>query len=586
MIKNKSIHFKERWPRLLLILLWLGFGSQARAQGFLRADGQRIVNEKNENVLLRGVGLGGWMLQEGYMLGINRDGQQHKIRERIEALIGPEKTARFYEAWLNDHTTRADIDSMKRWGFNSVRLPMHYALYTLPVNREPVKGKQTWLDKGFAMTDSLLAWCKANEMYLILDLHAAPGGQGNDLNISDRDPSSPSLWQSEANRTKTIALWRKLAQRYAREPWIGGYDLINEPNWGFTNPETDKNGTGEKNNGPLQELLHDITKAIRQVDKKHLIILAGNGWGNNYNGIVPTWDKNMALSFHKYWNFNDEAAVAHMLSMRERYNMPAWLGETGENSNVWFTEAITLLEKHNIGWAWWPLKKLGVNNPLQVRSNADYDKLVAFWNGAGTQPGAAVAWRGLQQLLADLRIANNLIQADVLDAMLRQPQSAETRPFRPHVLEKNLLIQAADYDLGRNRYAYFDLDTANYRVSTGKNTAGNRGRIYRNDGVDLAAKGNQIYVTHIENSEWLAYTINVAEAGSYKLVLRTANPLGSGIVSVSVNGMQAGARLEKSTEGGTALTTIAGIELGAGLQRMVLRAHAGNFDLYTLELSK
>ncbi|RZM07361.1 MAG: glycosyl hydrolase family 5, partial [Pedobacter sp.] len=200
--------------------------SKTTAQGYLKAEGKKIVNEKGENVLLRGVGLGGWMLQEGYMLRINNEGQQYRIRERLEDLMGAERTQEFYDLWLANHTRKIDIDSMKAWGFNSVRLPMHYNLYTLSVDKEPVAGQDTWLDKGFAMTDSLLAWCKANKMYLILDLHAAPGGQGNDLNISDRNPSKPSLWDSEANQKKTIALWKKIAERYADEPWIGAYDII------------------------------------------------------------------------------------------------------------------------------------------------------------------------------------------------------------------------------------------------------------------------------------------------------------------------------------------------------------------------
>ncbi|EDM35453.1 glycoside hydrolase, family 5, partial [Pedobacter sp. BAL39] len=163
----------------------------SNAQGFLKAEGKRIVNEQGENVLLRGMGLGGWMLQEGYMLGINEEGQQYKIRERIQALIGEKETNHFYQKWLSNHTTKADVEAMRSWGFNSVRLPMHFNLYTLSIEQEPVKGKDTWLEQGFAMTDSLLAWCKANQLYLILDLHATPGGQGNDFNISDRNPSLP-----------------------------------------------------------------------------------------------------------------------------------------------------------------------------------------------------------------------------------------------------------------------------------------------------------------------------------------------------------------------------------------------------------
>ncbi|HEX6427522.1 MAG TPA: cellulase family glycosylhydrolase, partial [Niastella sp.] len=379
----------------LLLLLTIMVRPEANAQGFLKASGKQVVNEKGQNILLRGVGLGGWMLQEGYMLRVNGQGMQHKIRSRIADLIGEEKTQTFYNTWLTNHTRKIDIDSMKAWGFNSIRLPMHYNLYTLPVDQERDPGKQTWLNKGFQMTDSLLAWCKANNMYLILDLHAAPGGQGNDLNISDRDPSKPSLWESEANRQKTIALWKKLAERYAHEPWIGGYDILNEPNWGFEDLTNDKNGLKEKGNQPLKQLMMDITKAIREVDKEHLLIIEGNGWGNNYNGILPTWDNNMVLSFHKYWNFNNTEAIQHILDTRNKYNVPVWLGETGENSNVWFTEAVQLLEANNIGWAWWPLKKLGFNNPLEVKPNAGYLALVDYWNGKGEKPSAKDAKKAL-----------------------------------------------------------------------------------------------------------------------------------------------------------------------------------------------
>jgi aryl-phospho-beta-D-glucosidase BglC (GH1 family) len=199
---------------LLFVLIFFAT-TKAGSQEFLKTDGKKIVAGNGENVLLRGIGLGGWMLQEGYMLRLNNDGQQYKIRQRIEALLSKEQTQEFYDVWLSHHTTKTDIDSLKAWGFNSVRLPMHYNLYTLPSDKEPVPGENTWLTKGFTLTDSLLSWCKSNGMYLILDLHAAPGGQGNDLNISDRDASKPSLWQSEANQEKTISLWKKLAERYA-----------------------------------------------------------------------------------------------------------------------------------------------------------------------------------------------------------------------------------------------------------------------------------------------------------------------------------------------------------------------------------
>src|SRR5580704_2542188 len=166
--------------RLFAFLLLCCFCFSVQGQGFLNAQGRLIVNGKGEKVILRGIGLGGWMLQEGYMLKLGKVGPQYRIRERITGLVGPEKAAAFYDRWLANDIRKIDIDSMAAWGFNSVRLPMHYALYTLPVDKEPVTGKDTWLEKGFALTDSLLNWCTADHIYLILDLHAAPGGQGND----------------------------------------------------------------------------------------------------------------------------------------------------------------------------------------------------------------------------------------------------------------------------------------------------------------------------------------------------------------------------------------------------------------------
>ena len=127
--------------------------TSAQTGGFLRAEGTRIVDETGAPVILRGMGLGGWVLQEGYMLQLGALGQQHVIRGRIADLIGEEKTEAFYAAWRANRTTKADIDAMGRWGFNSVRLPMHYDRLTLPVDQEPVAGRDTWKEEGFCLVD-------------------------------------------------------------------------------------------------------------------------------------------------------------------------------------------------------------------------------------------------------------------------------------------------------------------------------------------------------------------------------------------------------------------------------------------------
>ncbi|MCX2739921.1 cellulase family glycosylhydrolase [Pontibacter anaerobius] len=582
----KQLHARA-W--LLLLLGWISI-IHANAQGYLKADGKKIVNGQGEEVILRGMGLGGWMLQEGYMLRTGDvAGQQHVIRAKIQELIGPEKTADFYSAWLSNHTRKVDIDSMAAWGFNSVRLAMHYNLYTLPVEQEPVKGQNTWLEQGFAMTDSLLAWCKANNMYLILDLHAAPGGQGNDLNISDRDPNLPSLWESEENQQKTVALWRKLAERYADEPWLGAYDIINEPNWGFTDP-ADKNGCNEKQNEPLRKLMVDITKAIREVDQKHIIIIEGNCWGNNYSGVLPTWDNNMVLSFHKYWNYNNQEAIQGWLEHRDKYNVPIWLGETGENSNVWFTQAISLVERNGIGWCWWPLKKMGFNNPLEVKVDPGYQKILDFWKGKGPKPEAAEAYQALMQQAENTKLENCLYHKGVVDAMFRQVQTTETKPFNSNAVTAGTTLHAVDYDLGRNGYAYFDKDTANYYISTGGGrTPWNKGHVYRNDGVDIEDGPDGYYVSSFEEGEWLQYTLTVPKKGNYHLRLWVAADHKNGKVAVLPNGTETPKAIAVPNTGGTEnwqAVHIENVPLMQGKNVLRVRAVSGEFNLRSIQFEK
>jgi aryl-phospho-beta-D-glucosidase BglC (GH1 family) len=579
------------WICLLLFI----FSSQSvssQTNGFLKASGKWIVDGSGEHIQLRGIGLGGWMIQEGYMLHLNKEGQQYRIRQRIEALLTKDQTAEFYRAWLSNNTTRSDMDSLSSWGFNSVRLPMHFNLFTLPADEEPIPGKNTWIKTGFALTDSLVSWCKANHMYVFLDLHAAPGGQGNDLNISDRNPSKPSLWQSEANKQKTIALWRKIAERYAADSTVGGYDIINEPNWGFEDTAGDRNGLKEQKNQPLKQLMIDITKAIREVDKNHMIIIEGNGWGNNYHGILPAWDNNMVLSFHKYWNNNDQQSIQHILNFRDQYNVPVWLGETGENSNVWFTDAIRLFESNQIGWSWWPLKKLGNNNPLQIRSNIYYDSLSDYWTGKITMPPSKDhVYQGLMELAANARCENNIVHFDVVDAMIRQPFSNETKPFHANRIVSGSVIQAADYDFGVNGAAYFDRDTGNYYISTGKTSAGNRGRLYRNDCVDIyGVPGNpgSYYVGSIEDGEWLQYTIDVLRDGMYTIEMTIGSDQQDGLITLTDNGIPIAENV-KVPKTGSAVTgdkiKLTNVSLSQGIHRLRMTAVKGGFNFFSFSFN-
>jgi endoglucanase len=555
----------------------------AKSQTFLKAQGRIITDGKGNKVILRGMGLGGWMLQEGYMFKLGNTGQQHRIRARIEEVAGTTYAQQFYERWLTNHTRKIDIDSMASWGFNSIRLPMHYALYTLPAEKEPVAGQNTWIDKGFALTDSLLKWCKANHMYLILDLHAAPGGQGNDLAISDRDASKPSLWDSPANQQKTIALWKKLAQRYANEPYIGGYDIINEPNWGFEKA-TDTKGTDETKNAPLRQLMVDITKAIREVDKNHIIIIEGNGFGNNYRGIFPLWDNNMVLSFHKYGNFNTVGSIQGFLNMSRDNNVPLWMGESGENSNTWFTEAIKLVEGQNIGWSWWQEKKIGINNPLEIKLTPSYQKLLDYWYDKGSKPAQNEAIAALNEFLENIKLENNIYHRDVTDAMFRQVNTDKTVPFKKIVVTSNTTINAVDYDLGSQRKAYYDKDTSRYQYTPGVKTQGNRGGVYRNDGVDIEADADGYHIFSIEDGEWLQYTLNTKQAGNYTVKLRVASVAGKGeIVLTTAGGFSGNATVDANHKDWHSVT-LKNVKLAKGPNKIKMTAKTGGFNFKSMEL--
>lgn len=559
------------------------------SQVFLKTQGQKIVNSEGKNVYLKGLGLGGWMLQEGYMLKTTDfAGPQFKIKEKIAEVAGEDGKNAFYKAYLKNGITIKDIDSLAKWGFNSIRLPMHYDLYTLPIEKEPVKGQNTWLEEGFQMTDDLLKWCEDNKIYLILDLHAAPGGQGNDANISDNDKTKPNLWQNEENQKKTIALWKKLAERYKDKEWIGGYDLINEPNYPFTGKNP--NGTDELSNAPLWKLQREISDAIREVDKNHIIILEGNGWGNNYNGLPKLWDDNIVLSFHKYWTTNSQDAIQNIVDTRQKLNVPVWLGETGENSNVWFTELNQLLLKNNIGYAYWPMKKIdniaGVTN---VKITPEYQKLLNYWKNGGQKPTKDFAKKALMKIADNYKMENVKVKKDVIDAMFRQVTDETTKPYKNHIAPGRIF--ATEYDLGRFGSAYSDNDFQDLWVSTGSHTEWNSGKKMRNDGVDIYACKDKInngfYVGKTEKGEWLQYTVKSKQARKYTATFRYNNDSAQAselIIKTEDGDDLATLKLPPTGKNIWKTVSVKNVKLDSGENKLRLYFEAGNANLNYFEL--
>ncbi len=552
--------------KAILVILLFTLTYSASSQ-WLKAKGKVIVNSDDEEVLLRGLGPGGWMVMEGYMMKTEGfAGTQHEIRSELIELMGVEKTDLFFDQWLANHFTQRDVDSLASWGFNSIRLPMHYNLFTLPIEDEPVSGNHTWLGKGFEMVDSLLGWCASNEMYLILDLHAAPGGQGYNADISDYDDSKPSLWESKDNQDKTVAFWKKIAERYKNEPWIGGYDLINETNWDLPG------GT------LLRNLYEEITDSIRATGDEHILFIEGNWFANDYTGLTPPWDDNMVYSFHKYWSSLNE--LNWITPLREQYDVPLWMGESGENSNTWFTDAIALFEENNIGWAWWTMRKMeSINSPYNIPINPGYQDILDYWKGQGPKPSADESFEALMQLAENLLVTNNTFRPDVIDALIRQPNTEETIPYSNQIIPGTIYM--SDFDLGRNGIAYFDVDAANYQQSTGEWQAWNSGWSYRNDGVDIETNdlvnGNGYHIGFTHTGEWMNYTVNIEQSATYALNLHVASQESGGQFHLSMDGEDiTPITLGNSTGGWTIFDSIIieNVYLEAG--RHVLKYHVDN----------
>ena len=528
--------------KLILICLIASYLSSIYAQN-IRALGTTIVDENQDEVLLRGVGLGGWMLQEGYMMNSNGGADtQHEFKEKLNLLVGADNTNQFYQNWLDNFVTEADINAIAEWGFNSVRVALHYNLLTLPIEEEPVEGDNTWLEAGFERIDELMNWCTANNIYLILDLHAAPGGQGSDSAISDYDPDKPSLWESELNRDKTVALWGQLADRYKDEPWMGGYGLLNEVNW------------WPLDGSVLRAFYIETTQAIRAVDQNHIIFIGGNSWSNDFSGLTPPWDSNLVYEFHKYWSYNDTESIQWVLDMQNQHNIPLWCGETGENSNVWYKDAMSLYETNNIGWSCWPYKRIATTvAPYSVPSNPNYESIINFWKGEGPEPTVASAMAGLNQLTDDILLENNTYYKDVVDAYIRQPQDNTSIPYTEHTIPG--LVYLSDYDLGTNGIAYYDQDIANYSLSTDQYEAWNRGWTYRNDGVDIQENSdtnnsNGLHLSFIEKDEWVNYTVDVQESGFYNIDLRYATTQSGGQIKYLIDGNDVSEQITLSNTGG------------------------------------
>jgi hypothetical protein len=385
--------------------------SSAQHKSFVRVEGKHFVEPDGKQILLRGINLGNWLNPEGYMFHLQNVSSYRLIDNTIKELVGADEARSFWKTFRDNYITKEDIHFIKASGLNHVRVPFNFKLFLVEDHPE------IWLEEGFKRLDDVIKWCKEENLYVLLDLHAAPGGQTGD-NIDD-SWSYPWLFEDERAQQTTIALWKKLAERYKDETIVIGYDLLNEPI-----PHYMENK--EELNLLLEPVYKKISAAIREVDKNHAIFLGGAQWNTNFKMFGVPFENNLAYTFHRYWMPPHQKEIQDVIDFTNKYNVPMYLGESGENEDAWIDTFKVLLEKHELGWCFWPYKKMDSSRGMvQFVKTKEWDEIVKyaetpkkhFGEIREAKPPREVVKKALADLLENCKFKNCTINQGYLKAL-------------------------------------------------------------------------------------------------------------------------------------------------------------------------
>ena len=367
---------------------------------YIKRENDQIVSGRDLPEFRRGMGLGGWLLPEGYMWEFEGEVNSPLRMEKLVANILGVDSEEFWQKYLDRFITERDIETIARAGFDHVRLPL---------NSRTIMSQGHLSAEGARRIDTLIDWCKSSGLTVVLDLHGAPGGQTG-ANIDDSPNRAPELFTDASNFEAGVRLWGELAERYVDEPWVAAYDILNEPL-----PDT------EDNRALIPELnrFHrEAAHAIRGVDPWHLLSFEGWHWSTKFEGLELDIDENSVLRFHKYWSTPDTSSIQPYLSLRRNTGLPLWMGESGENTNEWYGKAFALFESHSIPWTFWTWKKLArTNSPATITKPQHWDLLEA----AAQNPTLAIdrekASAALWQFVDNLPLERCTINPDVLESL-------------------------------------------------------------------------------------------------------------------------------------------------------------------------
>jgi endoglucanase len=345
---------------------------------FLKVNRTRVQNGVGENVILRGVGLGGWMNMENFVTGFPAN--ESAFRNVVRRTLGQEKADYFFERYLDYFFTVEDARFIRLLGLNQIRLPFNYRHFEDDMNPMVIR------ESGFRHLDRVIKICADNELYTILDLHAAAGYQNQDWH-SDNPTRQALFWEHKHFQDRTVWLWEVLADHYKDNPWVAGYNLLNEP----SDPTRER----------LAPFYNRVVDAIRKVDPDHIIFLEGDHFSRDFTAFGPPLP-NTVYSIHNYavpgfidggdypgisWGeYFDQTILREQLVKTCRYMLengtPIWVGEfgpvyTGDPRKdamryQILRDQLSLYKELGIHWSLWTYKDLGLQGMVSLPRDSDW----------------------------------------------------------------------------------------------------------------------------------------------------------------------------------------------------------------------
>lgn len=371
--------------------------------GYLTCVDGRFVDDDGPRQL-RGIGLGNWLVPEGYMWGLPATATApRQIEGLVAAVLGSARAAQFWDRWRREYVSDVDLAELAGAGFDHVRLPLSWRLL--------IRVDGTLIEDGFVHLDRFIDACARHGLGVVLDLHAAPGGQTGS-NIDD-SAGLPELFLDPHWRRLTVRLWRAIAERYAQSTTVLAYDLLNEPlpyHW------------ADDFGDDLMGLYRELTAAVREVDQHHLLMYEGTRWATDFSGFTSRLDDNSALQFHKYWSRPDLGSLSHFLEVAGRLDVPLYMGEGGENTLDWNAAAVALYERLGISWCIWPYKTIGRATSLcAIQPPTDWAAFTGFESGRSSADDRARAAKALAELEDRLLTRPEQLNRPLFHTLMRKP---------------------------------------------------------------------------------------------------------------------------------------------------------------------